>query len=74
MTRNKLEDEEDTCAWNMPRMTQCGPVAQVTTLEIWKQEKKKQKKEIPPAIFYYISFTATPSLLGPFDPKEGPPS
>jgi len=34
----------------MPRMTPSGPVAQVTTLEIWKQEKKKEKRKIPTAI------------------------
>jgi hypothetical protein len=40
-------------------------------LETRKKKTKRKLKYAPP---YIKSFTATPSLLGPFDPKEGPPS
>lgn len=38
------------------------------------QKKKKTIRKLKYAPPYIKSFTATPSLLGPFDPKEGPPS
>jgi len=56
------------CAWNMPtRHRMVGP----RNLETRKKKTKRKLKYAPP---YIKSFTATPSLLGPFDPKEGPPS
>jgi len=74
LTKNKFEDEEDTCAWNMPRMTPSGPVAQVTTLEIWKQKKKKKKGKYPPPYNIFIHIKHSRLFLDPFDAKEGPPS